>query len=758
MNETLKQLETLGPIGIKLRTKMQDRFDLHNNTDAKVKPGVVRMIVHSHMDFNILIQLSYSMVATGTSEGQKYVQLAIAIGERVRNYYNLPIKNELSLRLGKFILNAYAELFMIAIKLVNGYDKGKSKKMYKIYMGKNRYELRKLVKEFNEVSDPYKPLFEKAPNWEFGSVVNPNKEKIKLIKHAKVGTLQKINKFNTPIVLNSINKKQNIAYYVNPEVFNIYRWALQTNQNVFEHNSVKTITKERAEAKKREALQVLAAAVPYVGKKFYQQYQADNRGRLYPLSAYLNELNSDNAKGMLSFYYGKPLGKNGKEELFHHIANMYGEDKLSHKDKVKFVEDNYYVFVNYGLKPKEAIGWMQAEEPFQFLSAVIELAKMDKHFVNTGTVEDYICHTISYRDGANNGLQHLISLAKDDIHAHLVNVKNSPDGKPGDMYTYVANIVKDIISHKAKQEGQLNKDYYNLYFKSIEKIRNRWREADNNNDKTAERKKKLIKWYQKRYKTQLALTDITYWDKAKLTNKIWRKLLKRNVMTWGYSATKNGFADQIIQDSRDIDNEYLSNKQHSAARVLGSLVYETIESEFPEVASVMKLFKDNCLAYMKKNKDHIKYNTVLTNFPFSQYYVKYKDTRVKTTDGLFVTEGKDAKWVDEVSFTIKSELAEINTGKSQLAISPNAVHNLDSCHLMLVIDACDFDIVSAHDSYGAHCCDVPEMNKVIREKFKEIIDANPLQHILNETGNLVPMIKQGNLQSNEILDSEFAFS
>ena len=53
---------------------------------------------------------------------------------------------------------------------------------------------------------------------------------------------------------------------------------------------------------------MLKATEPYVGKVFYQQYQADNRGRLYPLSAYLNEINSDNAKGMLTFAEGKPLG------------------------------------------------------------------------------------------------------------------------------------------------------------------------------------------------------------------------------------------------------------------------------------------------------------------------------------------------------------------------------------------------------------------------------------------------------------------
>ena len=119
---------------------------------------------------------------------------------------------------------------------------------------------------------------------------------------------------------------------------------------------------------------------------------------------------------------------------------------------------------------------------------------------------------------------------------------------------------------------------------------------------------------------------------------------------------------------------------------------------------------------------------------------------------------KSFKWINRVDFVIKTELPILNIGKAKAAISPNSIHNLDSLHLMLVIDECDFDIVSAHDSYGSHACNVNMMQKVIRSQFKRIIDENPLQHNLNETGNLVPMIKQGQLDSSEILNSEFAFA
>jgi len=162
---------------------------------------------------------------------------------------------------------------------------------------------------------------------------------------------------------------------------------------------------------------------------------------------------------------------------------------------------------------------------------------------------------------------------------------------------------------------------------------------------------------------------------------------------------------------------------------------------------------------MNKTGKQYSHNTLISNFPFVQNYFKYKNTQVRFLDGLYVQgDDKEYKWVDHLKFIIKTELPMINITKAKAAISPNTIHNLDSLHLMLVIDECDFDIVTAHDSYGAHACDVKEMQKVIREKFKFIIDSDPLQHVLNETGNLVPMIKQGNLDSSEILKSEFAFA
>ena len=760
-NEILSKLETLGPVGLRLKAQLVEHYDsLNTKSDNNLKPEVVRMIDKSCMEYSIMIQLSHNIVSTGTSDGQNLTQLSIAVGERVRNYYNLPTKSASSLRLGIFILNAYAVLELVSIKLVNEFKQfNKAKTVYKIYSGYKRGELRKLVKEFNEISDPYKPLLQKASDWTSGTVKSRNNETLKLIKGANVDTLSKISPENTPIVLRSVNKKQSIAYTIKPKIFETYKWALNSKQECFESYRVETITKERKLAKELEAFQILRAAEPYVSKVFFQNYTLDRRGRCYPLAAFLTEIGSDNSKGMLTFAEGRPLGKGGLEELYHTVANHYGEDKLSHKDKVKFVENKYYEFVSMGKNPKISKGWMVTQSPFQFLSAVIELSLLDAHLVAGGKTEDFVSHIFNPRDGSCNGMQFILGLAKSDKHGHLVNLKPNADGKPGDLYSYIASKVRDKVMDDASNASEEAMQYYDLYFKTIERLRNRFRMAELNNDPRTEYKKKAIKHYQRKYKSELLKTDIIYWSKSKFSIREWRSIVKRGCMTYSYSATKRGLGEQIIEDTRDLDNKFLSNKQHSAARLLGSMVFDTIENALPEASDVMEFFKSNCEAYMKSTGKQYGHSNILTNFPFLQNYFKQKTVEVRLTDGLYV-QGYDKKysWISNVKFKVKSDLPIMNIAKSKSAVSPNTIHGLDSACLMLVIDACSFDIVTAHDSYASHCCNVEEMQKVIREKFKLIMDSNVLIDVLSKTGNLVPMIKQGQLDSSGILKSEFAFA
>jgi DNA-directed RNA polymerase len=775
----LSQIINLGPVGTKILRAMETEVALTIRNTVGRPFTWLKLIQKSNMDLRVIIQLSHIMLATGSQEGQGLTKLARALGDKVMKHFRLPINAANANHLGIFILNAYSEVDLISIKLIQeNSSNGIIKNKYKVY-AKNRSELLKLVEEFKETYDRMKPLKRQANNWENGMSKDIYGADLKLIKNAKLEVLKDINNYSTPIVLNAINKKQSIGYKICQDTFKVYEWALDNNENAFEHNYNQMINLERKKAKRLEAEFIRVTAKEQKGI-FYQRYTTDARGRIYPEAGFLNEICSDNAKGLIQFAEGMKFGVNGKEEFFHHISNMFGEDKLPHEGRVKFVKDNYETFCSYGYEPTVNKGWMKAAEPFQFLQAVIELAKFDVWIKNGYNEQEFVSHVICYRDGSNNGLQWLFSLAKDDLNAHLVNIKPTEDGKPGDFYKHVAlSVMKHINEMPVSEE---DKTLFFTIWMRLNKLRNKLIKTESNIDRFLKLKTKsrlikkhlkrleeirekrldIIKKYQKENRKELQKTDVTYWKNAEkiggFNSTIWRQIVKRPSMTYGYSATKQGMGSQIIEDTKDIDNQYLNNKNWSAARLLGSLIHEAIENEFPNVKSIMDFFKDNCSKYIEKNKKQYMHKTIISNFPMIQKYVKYKSVPFKINK-LLVTEKDGTKiYHNDVKTKILHELPIIDKAKSRAGISPNTIHNLDALHLMLVIDEAKFPIVSAHDSYGAHACNIVIMQRIIREQFLRIIEADPIKHILDQTGNLVEYPKTGDLNPKDILKSEYAFA
>ena len=90
--------------------------------------------------------------------------------------------------------------------------------------------------------------------------------------------------------------------------------------------------------------------------------------------------------------------------------------------------------------------WSKADEPFQFVSACREwvAAIKDPDFETTLP----ICW-----DGSANGLQHAVLLARDHEGAVRVNLVNSPNGLPQDVYAHVAKGVVEKLLVSADKEA-----------------------------------------------------------------------------------------------------------------------------------------------------------------------------------------------------------------------------------------------------------------------------------------------------------------
>lgn len=176
------------------------------------------------------------------------------------------------------------------------------------------------------------------------------------------------------------------------------------------------------------------------------------------------------AKGLLLRDDKKPIGEQGFFWLCISIAsNWAGDagrldgfktDKIPLEDRVRWTLANEDELMLYVMDPKENQGWMQAEKPWQFLAACIELAKVrewqDENFVGKPLQEwhttgqyQYESHLECFIDGSNNGSQHLSALTRDEVTAPHVNL--IPSDLPGDLYKYVAEHVWDAIKEDCAQ-------------------------------------------------------------------------------------------------------------------------------------------------------------------------------------------------------------------------------------------------------------------------------------------------------------------
>lgn len=105
--------------------------------------------------------------------------------------------------------------------------------------------------------------------------------------------------------------------------------------------------------------------------------------------------------------------------------------------------------------------------------------------------------------------------------------------------------------------------------------------------------------------------------------------------------------------------------------------------------------------------------------------------------------------------------------RNKLGSSPNFVHSMDACHLMLTCGkAVEYgvtDFAFIHDDYGTHAPDIDTLHQAIREAFVELYqDNDPLTDfkIFNEdrAGLVLPDPPlRGGLDLSQIIDSDYFF-
>ncbi|VDK67685.1 unnamed protein product [Onchocerca ochengi] len=231
-------------------------------------------------------------------------------------------------------------------------------------------------------------------------------------------------------------------------------------------------------------------------------HNMDFRGRVYPISPYLNHMGDDLNRSLLVFAEGRPLGHDGLRWLKLHCINLTGIlKKESNFIRALYADEMLPKILESANNPLSGeMWWTKSEEPWQTLSACIEI----RNALQTNDPTTFISHLPIYQDGSCNGLQHYAALGRDQEGGKEVNLV--PAEKPSDVYSSVAMRVEQ---KRLKDEQNLDSEAHDV---------------------------------------ALSLRTV-------MPGSVSRKVIKQTVMTTVYGVTMNGARRQIERQLKTIGME-----------------------------------------------------------------------------------------------------------------------------------------------------------------------------------------------------------
>jgi DNA-directed RNA polymerase len=177
---------------------------------------------------------------------------------------------------------------------------------------------------------------------------------------------------------------------------------------------------------------------------FYFCWSTDFRGRFNVIQPWVNPQSDDLGKALLEFARGKPLGDTGFLHLCIHMANEWGYDKCSYRDRIMWCSQHSQQILQSVADPVDYTWWTQADKPWQFLAAC-------KVWADAMRGLDVVSHLPVSSDGSCNGFQHLSAMLRDFDGGSAVNVVGDAgvkplDSVPQDVYSIVLEQTRRILS------------------------------------------------------------------------------------------------------------------------------------------------------------------------------------------------------------------------------------------------------------------------------------------------------------------------
>ncbi|CAM9229176.1 unnamed protein product [Choristocarpus tenellus] len=441
---------------------------------------------------------------------------------------------------------------------------------------------------------------------------------------------------------------------------------------------------------------------------FYFPYNMDFRGRTYPVPPNLSITGSDHCRGMLQFDEARPLGPTGLFWLKVHLANLFGEDKLSLEDRVEFVNNHLDQVRDSAECPLDGDGWwIKADSPWQCLAVCKDIIMA----IDSPDPTRYRSCIPVHQDGSCNGMQHYSALGRDAMGGAQVNLM--PSSKPQDVYNGVCKVVREKVSADATmdlpedaQEEQVSRKKYARMCDGL----------------------------------------------------VERKVVKQTVMTSVYGVTYIGARKQIqgqLEDRLAAEGEVLTEDQdadiYRAASYLASLTMQVLEELFTEARNIMAWLTE--LARLVAAEGQPMSWVTPIGLPVVQPYRRQSSFQVQTLlQGVHIVEENDN--------------LPVSASRQRSAFPPNFVHSLDSTHMLLTaveMDRQGISFAAVHDSYWVHAGHVEEMNTSLRQCFVDLYSQPILEDLHKSlclrfpTIDFPPIPKRGTLDLEKVKNSRYFF-
>lgn len=443
----------------------------------------------------------------------------------------------------------------------------------------------------------------------------------------------------------------------------------------------------------------LEIARAFRDQTFYFPHNMDFRGRAYPIPTYLNHMGADHVRGLLRFAKGKELGENGLRWLKIHLANVFGYDKASLKERESFATDHLDEIYDSATNPLTGKQWwLKAEDAWQCLATCFEL----KAALDSPEPTKYVSYLPVHQDGTCNGLQHYAALGGDRWGAQQVNLE--PGDRPADVYSAVAELVKKGIAEDLETD--------NFLAKAVD-------------------------------------------------GKITRKVVKQTVMTNVYGVTFAGAKAQVLKQL-DAAYPQIQEETGVPAPVLASYiatkVFKALSTMFRGAHDIQYWLGECagrvCRALTPEQIDRIATGETISTStkrtskkkpksPADELLSQFRSTVVWTTPlrmPIVQPYRKSSTRVintsiQDLTLQVPERSDPVNRRKQLQAFPPNFIHSLDASHMLLSALECDelgLSFAAVHDSFWTHAADIDVMNRVLRDSFIRIHSEDVVGRLASE--------------------------